>query len=82
MVGAYLDCRTNQHCHTQLTPVPKGSTVDYLCDQMAHGQVVSINKTSPPGAYMDFSDIRELEVFGFEPGKDAYPSINIEGINY
>ena len=43
---------------------------------MIYGQVVSINKTSPPGAYMDFLDIRELEVFGFEPGKDAYLSIN------
>ena len=75
MVGAYLDWRTNQHCHTQLSPVPKGSTVDYRCDQMLKGHVVSINKTSPPGAYMDFLDIRELEVFGFEPGENAYPLV-------
>ena len=42
---------------------------------MLKGHVVSINKTSALGAYMDFLDIRELEVFGFEPGENAYPLV-------
>ena len=72
MAGAHADWRANQHCHTQLTPVPRNATVDYPCDQMLQGQVVSINQTSSPGAYMDFLVIRELKVFGYEPGKDGY----------
>ena len=36
------------------------------------GQVVSINKTSSDAADMKFLVIRELKVFGYEPGKGVY----------
>ena len=72
MVGAHLDWRANQRCHTQLPPVPRDATVDYPCDQILQGQVVSINKTSSDAADMKFLVIRELKVFGYEPGKGVY----------
>ena len=72
MVGAHSDWRANQRCHNQLPPLPRGATVDYPCDQMLQGQVVSINKASSEGANIKFLVIRELKVFGYEPGKGVY----------
>ena len=72
MAGAHLDWKANQRCHTQLPPVPRDATVVYPCDQILQGQVVSINKTSSPGRYMNYLVIRELKVFGYESGKDVY----------
>ena len=47
-----------------------GATVLYPCDRPLYGHVVSINKTSPTEAYLQFLVMHEVEVFGFEDGED------------
>ena len=73
MVGHDLDWRNNQHCYSQLPPVPMGATVLYPCDQPLQGHVVSVNKTSSGEASMRYLVIHEVQVFGFESGEDLFP---------
>ena len=70
MVGHDLDWRSNQHCYSQLPPVPMGATVLYPCDQPLQGHVVSVNKTWSKEPAMGFLVIYEVQVFGFEAGEN------------
>ena len=53
-----------------------GATVLYPCDRPLQGHVVSVNKTSPTEASMQFLVIHEVGVYGFENGENLKRSFD------
>ena len=76
MVGHDFDWQNNQHCYSQLPPVPMGATVLYPCDRPLQGHVVSVNKTSATEANLRFLVIFEVGVYGFENGENLNRSFD------
>ena len=66
LVGSHSDWRHNEHCYSQEEPVPEGATVEYPCERMLLGNLVSINKTALDD-YLTLQ-IHEVQVFGYKSG--------------
>ena len=71
LVGGNADWRYNKHCYSQLPPVPEGATVEYPCETMRLGHLVSINKTASAelGSSFRMLLLHEVQVFGYKSGK-------------
>ena len=70
LVGANSDWRLNQHCYSQLPPVPQGATVEYHCEKLSFGHIVSINKTSSDDVAKTYwiLMLHEVQVHGYKSG--------------
>ena len=69
LVGSNSDWRLNQHCYSQLPPVPQAQTVEYPCEKTRFGHLVSINKTAKGPWYNHMLSLDEVEVFGYKSGR-------------
>ena len=70
LVGEISDWRLNHHCYSQLPPVPQGATVEYPCEKLRLGHLVSINKTASDedGTIYRMLMLHEVQVFGYKSG--------------
>ena len=71
LMGTNDDWRENDFCYYQLPPVPQGATVEYHCERLVLGHLVSINKTRIPEWPKQFRMLmlHEVQVFGYRAGK-------------
>ena len=78
LVGENSNWRLNDHCYSQLPPVPKGATVEYPCEKLRLGHLVSINKTaSADDGLFRMLMIHEVQVFGYISGMTTPVKISI-----
>ena len=70
LVGGNSDWHHNYHCFSRLPPVPKGATVEYPCENLRFGHLVTINKTASVGGSKTYwmLMLHEVEVFGYKSG--------------
>ena len=79
-VGKYLDWPNNDFCLYKHAPVPKGKTVEYPCEKLLLGHVVSINKTGKETVSEEYKMLmlHEVQVFGFKPSKENEYLTNLD----
>ena len=70
LVGEMSDWPLNHHCYSQLSPVPMGATVEYPCEKLRLGHLVSINKTASAAEDVSFRMLmlHEVQVYGYTSG--------------